>query len=58
MTERRGDTKVDEGSDPWGPTPDAEEGSYPTRPTPDHERGSDPASSVEPLLPLTKESDK
>jgi molecular chaperone GrpE len=56
VTEQRGDTKVDEGSDPWGLTPDAEEGSDPTGQTPDAEEGSD--QTVEPLLQLTKERDE
>jgi molecular chaperone GrpE len=58
VTKRRGDTKVDEGSDPWSLTPDAEEGSDPTGQTPDAEQGSDQTSAVEPLLQLTKERDE
>jgi molecular chaperone GrpE len=58
VTKRRGDTKVDEGSDPWGLAPDAEEGSDPTGQTPDDEEGSDQTSAVEPLLELTRERDE
>jgi molecular chaperone GrpE len=58
VTKRRGDTKVDEGSDPWGLTPAAEEESDPTGQTPEAEEGSDQTSAVEPLLQLTKERDE
>jgi len=58
VTKRGGDTKVDEGSDPWGLTPEAEERSDPTGETPDVEEGSGQTSAVEPLLQLTKERDE
>jgi molecular chaperone GrpE len=58
VTKRRADTKVDEGSDLRGPTPDADEGSDPAGPTPDVAEGPGEASAVDPVLQLTKERDE
>jgi molecular chaperone GrpE len=58
VTRRRADTKVDEGSDARGPTPDADEGSDPAGQTPDVAEGPGEASAVDPVLQLTKERDE